>query len=229
MAVMDEILKGLGTWALVPMASIALAGYALSMIVGLHRTRSQQRTEFLTLWRGVDQMDDMSLEVAVRHLCGTYLPGKVIRRICRLDDCANGVFEVSQLWPLFKYDAQRGAVAWAQPEYGTKAKLAAKQRWCTAGYFALSILSLLFIAGALGGEPTKVLPWLCGINALLFGFLAFSLLVKGETLGLARKIGERWLIMLDDLGSQPSQEADHERLTSTDIASRTPLLGAKSS
>jgi hypothetical protein len=73
---MEEFLKILGAWAVVPAASVAFAGYAFSMLIGLHRTKSQQRMEFLGLWRGAGHMDDMAIEVAVRHLCGTYLPAK---------------------------------------------------------------------------------------------------------------------------------------------------------
>jgi len=215
---MEEILKTLGPWAVVPAASMALAGYAISVLVGLHRTKSQQRIEFLNLWRGADQMDDMALEVAVRHLCGTYLPARIVRRICNSDHCADGVFEVAQLWPLFRYDAVSGTVGWAKPEYAIEKKLSAGKRWYAAAYFGLALTAFGFLAVAVGAGPTKLLAWVCGLNTLLFPVLAFASLAKSETFALAGKVGLQWLGKLN--GGAGVARSSGESTPLTDLRSQ---------
>ncbi|MBD9377620.1 hypothetical protein [Pseudoxanthomonas sp. PXM04] len=190
---MEEILKAIGTSAVVPIASIAVAGYAITMLTGLHRTKSQQRTEFLGLWKGVEQMDDMALEVATRHLCGTYLPAGVIRRICASDHCADGIFQVAQLWPLYQYDPVGRTVVWAKSRYATAKGLAVTSFLHTLGYFLLALSAVGFLVAAVSGGPKSLFAWICGVNSVLFVFLAFIFLSKAETFTLAKKEGARWL------------------------------------
>lgn len=194
---MGEILKALGSWAVVPAASLALAGYVISMLTGLHRTRSQARIEFLGLWRGAGHMDDMALEVAVRHLCGSYLPARVIRRICSSDHCAEGIFQVAQLWPLFLYDAASGSVSWVNPEYVNKKKLVFRKRCYTLGYFLLAMAAFWFLSSAINAGPKSILAWVYALNSLVFPVLAFSSLAKSEIYTAAQEAGAQWVEKLN--------------------------------
>jgi hypothetical protein len=117
----------------------------------------------------------------------------VIRRICSSDHCADGVFQVAQLWPLFQYDAVNGAVNWAKPKYAVKKTLATKGALYTVGYFGLAFAAFGFLGGALKAEPTSLLAWVCALNALLFPVLAFASLAKSEVFAAAKKTGSQWL------------------------------------
>jgi hypothetical protein len=191
--VLKDVLDAMGPWAIVPAVLFVLGGYAISMLTGLHRTRSQQRIEFLGLWRGAGQMDDMALEVAVRHLCGTYLPASVIRRICSTDHCADGIFQVAQIWPLLQYEKASGNVSWKKPKHNTEGALTAGERWYSGGYFALAISAMGFLFVAVEAGPKSLWSWLCGLNAMLFVVLAFSCLAKSETFALAKRTGLQWI------------------------------------
>lgn len=193
----EEVLKAVGPAAVVPIAAIALAGYVISMLTGWHRTKGQRRIEFLGLWRGTSQMDDMALEVTVRHLFGTYLPASVIRRICASDHCADELFNVTQIWSLFRYDPVSRKVCWAKSRYANSRVLLIEDVLFKALYFLLASMVVVCVFVAIGSGPKSLTAWLYGINALLFGILAIASLAKSETLASARKFGQQ---SLDRLG-----------------------------
>ncbi len=193
----EEVLKAAGPTAIVPIAAVALVGYVISMLTGWHRTKGQRRIEFLGLWRGAGQMDDMALEVTVRHLFGTYLPASVIRRICASDHCADELSNMTQLWSLFRYDPISRKVSWAKPRYANSKVLLLEDVLYKALYFLLASIAVGCAFVVFGSEPRSLVAWLYGINALMFGILAVASLVKSETLVSARKFGQK---SLDRLG-----------------------------
>ncbi len=193
----EEIFKAVGPAAVVPIAAIALAGYVISMLTGWHRTKGQRRIEFLGLWRGVGQMDDMALEVTVRHLFGTYLPASVIRRICASDHCADELSNVTQIWSLFRYDPVGRKVSWVKPRHANSKVLLLEDVLFKALYFLLASIAVGCVFVVFGSGPKSLAAWLYGINALMFGILAIASLAKSETLVSARKFGQQ---SLDRLG-----------------------------
>ena len=197
----DQIWNVIGTPAIIPAVMVLLGGYGISMLVGLHRTKSQQRTEFLALWKGVYETDDMALEVAVRHLCGTYIPARVIRTVCRTDHCADGIFEVAQLWPLLQYDRPTGSVTWAKAKYAAAKSLGWARLWSSVGYFLVGLGALACVQIAVSVGPKSLLGWLCGLNALLFTVIAFGLLARSDTIAFAQKHGPHWLKRLNEVSN----------------------------
>jgi hypothetical protein len=194
---MDEIVKLMGAHGVIPAAMVVLAGYVIATFIGLHRTRSQQRVEFLNLWKGIETMDDMELEMVVRHHWGTYLPASVIRKVCQNDYCAHQLAELSDLWTLFRFDLGLRQVTWERPEYASRKTLGSRRWIWVAGYFVFSFVAFIFLGVAFAYGPTKLLSWISGFNALLFPVLAFGALGRSETFGLAYRVGHAWLERLN--------------------------------
>jgi hypothetical protein len=80
----ETIVKQLGPGFVVPAACLLIAAWLVKLAFDAHTSSRQSRRDFLELWRGLDQGDDMALEVTVRHLLGTYLPATVIRGVLAL-------------------------------------------------------------------------------------------------------------------------------------------------
>lgn len=185
-------------WGPIAAVLVAAAAYGISFFKDLHRTKGQHRADFLGLWKGADKMDDLSLEVAVRHLCGTYLPASLIRRICRVDHCADGILEMAQLWPLWRYDPRNRRVEWKEPNYASHGKLVFFRWWYVAGYFFFAIGAICFLMLAISADSKSLLAWASGLNALMFPVIAFGSLGKSEAFKLASKVGAQWLERLND-------------------------------
>ncbi len=75
-------------------------------LFGMHGRRHQSRKEFLELWDETRAHDDLWLETIVRHLIGTYLPAHVIRLALTCPDKVQSLFDLSELWPLLRYDRE---------------------------------------------------------------------------------------------------------------------------
>jgi hypothetical protein len=189
----DDVVSAIGSWAILPAALLALAGYLISLLVGLHGSKSQLRTKFLELWPNALRQDDMSLEVTVRHGFGTYLPASVIRRVCRLDHCADRILHLTQLWPLLHHRRPDGQLQWIKVSYEDPKTLAWAERGFTALYFSISFAAFASFGAAIELGHKSTLAWMCGLNALLFLTLAFAMLSKAEMFSLARKQGARLL------------------------------------
>ena len=215
----DQVVKSIGAWAIVPAISIALAGYLISRLTDFHRTKSQQRTEFLGIWHGLNKMDDMALEVAIRHLYGAYLPARAIRKICDSDHCADEMFNLAQIWPLLQYDQSSRTLSWKNDKHGSEKALAAGERWCMAGYFMFAAMTLGSFAFTFVAGPKSPLAWILGLNAVLSAALAFKSLDKSGMYALAKKKRETLLprlgIMEGDQNSMKSGAASDFAHTST--------------
>ncbi len=86
-------------------------------LFGMHGRRHQSRKEFLELWDETRAGHDLWLETIVRHLIGTYLPAHVIRLALACPDKAQSLFDLSELWPLLRYDREARTVTWLHPRH----------------------------------------------------------------------------------------------------------------
>lgn len=194
---MQALLNSLGPWFAVPAAMGVLAAYGATLLVGLHKTRSQQRIEFLGLWKSVENEDDMRLEVLIRHHFGTYLPATVIRRLCAQDYCAANILEVSQLWGLYRYDSERKTIHWLKEGYESRSVLRSKGVMLNILYFVCAFLSFGFVGIAINSGPKNFVSWICGLNAVLFLIVAWAALARAEVFSLAAKRGNEWIANLN--------------------------------
>ena len=81
---MEQFLSTLGPKFAVPAALLLVGVWIFHALSGLHDSRRRNRLEFLDLWLDVDDMDDLRLEVIVRHWVGHYFPASVIRTIHKM-------------------------------------------------------------------------------------------------------------------------------------------------
>lgn len=209
---MDAVLSAMGNWAILPAVLLALAGYLISLLIGLHGTKSQARTKFLELWPTAVKQDDMVLEVTVRHGFGTYIPASVIRSACRLDHCADRILLLAQLWSLLQHRRPEGRLQWIKPSYSDPKYLARAERVFTALYFVIALAAFASFSVAIDLGHKSTLAWICGVNALLFLTVAFGMLGKAEMFSVARKQGKR---LLEDVNLEPGVAASAEAQSPT--------------
>lgn len=216
----EDVVSALGNWAIMPAALLALAGYLISLLVGLYGTKSHARTKFLELWPAASKQDDMALEVTVRHGFGTYIPASVIRRACRLDHCADRIVLLAQLWSLLQHRRPDGRLQWAKLSYADPKYLARVGRGFTALYFvvALSAFGSFSVAIDLGHKST--LAWMCGVNGLLFLTVAFGMLGRAEMFSVARKHGER---LLEEVNLEPGVATEAKNSVIRAIGPASPV------
>jgi hypothetical protein len=200
---MEEILRVLGPQLAIPAAMVGVGGWAITMLLGVIRTRSQSRVEFLNLWKGEKNMDDLELEVAIRHLTGSYLPAPLVRKLCSEPECAEALFGVSALFDLFKYDASTGRVSWAKPAYATWWGLCWREWAWLFSYFVTALFAFGCLALAFKFGPTRLVSWIWGFNALLFPFIAIGALARSEIVGSARTRARSWYDRLNAPAKNP--------------------------
>jgi hypothetical protein len=192
----DKLLEVGGTWIIIPMALSAALAFAAKTLLGWHQLRGQNRKEFLECWQGGNQGDDIWLEVAVRHLTGTYIPASVIRAVDAVPDKVDSLLQIAEIWPLLKIDRDAG-VAWRSEKHTTHPMR--RRRWWAwnAGYVFVCVT-----AAGLGIYSTKVDPasweaWVYGAFALIFFTLALRCLFNGDALKTADRTAPRWLGFLN--------------------------------
>lgn len=190
---MREILTAGGSAFLIPTALFALVLYVIRGLFGLHGRRSQSRKEFLELWDATRAQDDLWLEVAVRHLFGTYLPAYVIRLALRQPDKAQSLLDLSELWPLFRFNPESRTVNWWNKRHNTLAKRRIGRIVLVAGYFGCALLAFFTAVVAVKLGPTALLGWACGVCAVLFGVFAFICLFREDTIKVASLVGREWI------------------------------------
>ncbi len=190
---MKEILDAGGAAYLMPVVLFAIVLYLCRSLFGWHGRRSQNRKEFLELWDPVRSQDDLWLEAAVRHWLGTYLPAHVIRLAMEQPDKSQSLIDLSELWPLFRYDRNARTVEWLHRRHCTLGKRKANRILLIAGYFAaaMSAIFAALIASHYGHESS--FGWITGIFTLILGCLAFICLIKDEAVKNAVVVGDEWV------------------------------------
>jgi hypothetical protein len=188
--VIQELLDAGGDKLLVPLAVVAVLTTFAKGLFSLDRSKSQNRQEFLELWRA-DPPDDLWTEVAVRHLIGEYLPASIIRMLRTSPQAGRALGEISEAWPLLEMDDETGGVRWLKPRYASPTK---RKKWrlgFNVGYF------VLFGAGLFVGYLLLVAPkpfpapyWIYPITGMLLGLICLH---SGERLKTADRAVPRWL------------------------------------
>jgi hypothetical protein len=190
---MAELLAAGGSSYLIPTVLFVLVLYAVRGIFGLHGRRSQHRKEFLELWSDSRSQDDLWLEVAVRHLFGAYLPASVIRLALREPDKSQALWDLSELWPLFRFDPNSQTVRWLHKRHQTLRKRQMGRAVLVAAYFLFALAAVLAALIASKSGPTTFTGWLYGVCAVGTGFMAFICLMRENTIKVAARVGGDWL------------------------------------
>lgn len=194
---MKELIEVGGSAFLIPAVLFGLVLYAIRGVFGLHGRRSQHRKEFLELWDASRSKDDLWLEVAVRHLFGTYLPARVIRLAMAQPDKSQALLDLCELWPLFRFDPDSQTVRWLHSRHETRAKRKFGRVLLLTGYFFLFILAALSAFAMFRFGPNTLSGWSYGIFAVAVGFCSVMCLMRADTIEIAATVGDDWLIRIN--------------------------------
>lgn len=200
---LEQFLSLLGKPFVLPATFLLIGAWTINKISALHDSRRRNRIEFLERWRTVDDMDDMRLEVTIRHLVGTYLAADIIRTISRGPFPTQSLIDLAAVWPLTHFDLLNRHLSWKKQEYGDPAAL----RWLRAimmlGYVVFALIAVFFFYLAVGTDPSRPTAWISGLNTLMFIVLAGSCLARFDTLGY---VGKHGAALLNRINSAMSKQ-----------------------
>lgn len=194
---LKDIIAVGGSQLLIPAVLFIVVLYAIRGIAGLHGRRSQNRKEFLELWDCDRSQDDLWLEVAIRHLFGTYLPARVIRLAMTQPNRSQALLDLSEIWPFFQFDSTSQKVHWLHKRHDSPQKRAVGRIILIAGYFAFALVASLFGLAAFRYGPASFSGWVYGFCALSVGSLALICLMREDSIKTAARVGEDWLVRIN--------------------------------
>lgn len=199
---MGEILAAGGPGYVIPAVNFVFLLYLSRGIFSLHGRRSRHRKEFLELWNDDRHQDDLWLEVAIRHLFGSYLPAPLIRLAMRQPGKSQALLDLSELWPLLHFDPDSQTVRWLHNRHQTLWERQAGRVMLLAAYVVCAIVALLAALIASKSGPSTFVGWLYGVCAALTGFVAFICLMREETIRVAATVGEDWVNRINRSATQ---------------------------
>lgn len=202
---MKELLAVGGSAFLIPAVLFGLILYATRGLFSLHGRRSQQRKEFLELWTGAQDKDDLWLEVAIRHLFGTYMPAHVIRLALNQSDNNQALRDLSELWPLLCFDDAAKTARWRNRVNGSYWYRKFKRYALLSCYVLLPLVAAAMALIAIHSPVGSLASWTYWINAILLLVVAFICLEKSETAAVAERAGDAWLARFNSTGASAPQ------------------------
>jgi len=191
---MIEKLLDVGGQQLILPILIAIAVlYAARGLLGLHIRLAQRRKEFLELWNSDRSSDDLWLQVAVRHLYGSYLPSSVIRRVMRWPDAAESLLAISELWPMLTVDVQSDRVQWKSSRHERVGNIRLERALMLGLYVFLATLAFVVATAALRSEALSLTAISYAVIAIALGIFSLASLARDDRLGGAIKRGQKLL------------------------------------
>ncbi|MFZ2752998.1 MAG: hypothetical protein WAZ48_06080 [Lysobacteraceae bacterium] len=190
---MDKIIELGGKGLLIPAVLSVLVLYAIRGLFGLHGQRSQHRKEFLELWDSARSQDDFWLEVIVKHLVGVYLPTRVIRLALAQPNRGEALFELAELWPLWRYNPEAQKVDWLSKRHRALTKHKAGRPAILFAYFACASIAVVSGVAAANFCPSTFSGWVFGSFAVLMIVAAVSCALYDNTIEIAIAVGDDWM------------------------------------
>ena len=194
---LKEILELGGASYLIPALLLICFFNVTRALWGLHGRRSQHRKEFLDLWDGAQSKDDLWLEVAIRHLFGTYMPARVIRLALGQSDKSQALRDLSELWPLLHFNEDSQTANWRGRWYRSRIRRKIQRYFLLAGYALLPFVAVGFALIAIASPSNSFPSWTYWVNAALAAVVAAICLEKAETAGIAERVGDEWLARIN--------------------------------
>jgi hypothetical protein len=204
---MREILEFGGPEFLIPVVLFALVLYAVKGVYGLTGHRSRHRKEFLDLWDAARAQDDLWLEVIVRHHFGITIPAGIIRLALAQPDKSQSLFELRELWPLFRYNRNTQTVAWAHRWHVNPRTRRAERRIMNAAFPILLLIALGYVLAVPAMSPSIFYKWIFGFGAVTFSGCAFAAVFRHSTMTTATDVGDEWIRRINQ-HRQPSQPSE---------------------
>lgn len=191
----SEILKALGSPWLIPLIVAVIAVPLAKGLFGLHRSRAQDRKDFLDLWAKADKADDLWLQVAVRHVYGENLPVPLIRHLMLQPQAARALVDLAFVWPLLDMDEATGEMRWREKRHSSlKARRVEWRIWLAAyGILAFSAFGFIALAVISGKSLLGLAAWALALEAFFFAYRALG---KAERMSDTVEAVPRWTAKL---------------------------------
>lgn len=191
----DKLIEFSDGKLLIPLAVILVGVALVKGFFGLYRSRSSDRRDFLDLWSRSDSQSDLWLEVATRHLTGTYLPAVIIRSLMQSPQAGRALLDVAESWDFLEMDDETNQVRWRTKRHERGERR--KWEWRLFGLVYLFAMSggiyLVFLGITGAAEPPGLREFNIWIYAVFLVVLAFWCLSKADKLRTASKTVPRWL------------------------------------
>lgn len=191
----DKLIESSGGRLLLPIVLALVAASLAKGIFGLYRSKSADRRDFLDLWSKAESQSDLWLEVAVRHLVGTYLPASLIRSLMRSPQAGRALLDVAESWDLLEMHDETNEVHWRTKRHRNLKWRKIEWRVYLLGYFLAMgfggyLIFLAFMSSASTLQLKEVNLWLYGAIFIGFGLWCLS---KSDRLKTASRAMPRWL------------------------------------
>ncbi len=191
---MVEKLMDVGDGKLLIPLIVVVVGVAMAKgAFSLFRSRSQDRKDFLDLFRGHESQSDLWITVAVRHVFGAYLPASLIRQLMSSSQPGRALLEVGVAWDFIDMDDETGELSWRRKIFRTARARKIVVRTLRLVYFGLASLALWLIYLCLTGNADGHTLWVVWAYAILTAAGALAALAYSDNLNDASKAARRWL------------------------------------
>ena len=200
--------KHLGSPWLIPVTVAVALPWLIKGMFSLHRSKSQDRRDFLDLWTKRDQADDLWLQVAVRHVYGAYLPVAVLRYLIGRPQGGRALCEVSEAWSLVDWDDASNELFWRDPRHFLKSKRVRAYWLSLVGYFVSAGVTLGGSWLVLSGHAQS--SWVEWTYLLAGAGVTGHLLARQELLRIGEEVVPRWLGQMRWRGGSCNHEEQNE-------------------
>lgn len=191
----EKLLEIAGGKLLIPLVVVAVGVAMAKGAFSLARSRSQDRRDFLDLFRQHEAQSDLWLTVAVRHVFGAYLPARLIRRLMSCPQPGRALLEVGGAWRFIDMDDETGELTWRRKCLRTARTRRVVVWVLNVVYFGLAGTSLWLAYLCLSGRFDGHTLWVAWTYVVLCGGGAFAALAYGDGLNDASRAATRWLGM----------------------------------
>lgn len=189
----DKLLSLGSEKLLIPLVVVAV-GVALARgLFTVARSHSQDRKEFLDLFRNHEAQNDLWLTVAVRHVFGAYLPANLIRQLMSSPQPGRALLEVGRAWDFIDMDDETGELFWRRKFFRPAWARNTAIVLLAAAYFVLACAAILLAYVCLTGNFDGKALWIAWTYAILSALGALAALTYGDNLKDASKAISRWL------------------------------------
>ncbi|TDK21061.1 hypothetical protein E2F46_15285 [Luteimonas aestuarii] len=194
---LKDLVDAGGSGLLVPAVLFVLVLYVIRGAFSLHGRKSQHRKEFLDLWDADRIGDDLWLEVTVRHLFGVYLPAHVIRLALSHPSSSQALLDLSELWPLLRYDASSRTVQWRSKRHRSLSSKKLARYVPLVWYFAFAILGVMSALIAYHSDQNALLRWTYSVLSIVLFGCAMTHVAKDDAIKLAAESGDVWIYRIN--------------------------------
>lgn len=189
----SELLDASGQRLLVPVVVVSCAAVLVRGLFSLLRSRSQDRRDFLDLFREWESRGDLWVTVAVRHLFGAYLPSALIRQLMAGPQPGRAMQEVANAWSFLDVNDETGEVFWRRRWLRSSIIRKAIVWAFPALYVVSASLALWFGWQAAMGRVQGIMMLAFWIYAVGSALAAAFFLTYGDNLKEAQRAAARWM------------------------------------